>query len=530
MSVINVDAGITTKHIRDIERTCRELNTFLFIRPSTKETMQLIDQGYATKSMDIHDKSSDWGPASGFVPCDAAFSKALKGTPNPNAHYHQHGDAIPVQLTLTENLATPGSNSKLALFKDLPSTSTERYVKAEPAGTGPKSTIFKLEKNDGEWAVSWMNKQQAVPLYVWGYQTGQGVKPVTGDYDLWMVAPHISRWSQHLQVKGIKDSHGESGATEFITWLLEELNESCGRLQNHVFHHGAESQNYGFTQALDLRLAMFTPVGGSEMVDLSELPAVLVDVQNAGYLVYWNKRYGEDDPHLMGSAVNAGVAGGAPGKTAIEALIAEAALVQSGGTPQGDKTGHLGGLFTDPKAKALIQKNLLGRGNEVPKIQQIQAFHKALTAGMASFEQSRQDGFFKKLEVDKHIPRASVEAAKGDVEGIRLQQQLQHAVMELSQMDHGAKYDEHGKVVATPGATLAPSPEKWKAWESKNRALIRKLEDHFGRAGTIPLRFERIPGTRTYKASELPQAPIPDETVDRLLGPFADLFKKMFPT
>ena len=529
MSVINVDAGITTKHIRDIERTCREVNTFLFIRPSTKETMQLIDQGYATKSMDIHDKSSDWGPASGFVPCDPAFSKALKGTPNPHGHYHPHGDAIPVQLTLTEHLATPGTNPKLALAADVPSTSTLRYVKAEPGGIGPKSTIFKLEKNGSEWGVWWMNRQEAVPLYVWGYQTGQGVKPVTGDYDLWMVAPHISRWSQHLTVMGIKDSHGESGATQFITWLLEELNENCGRAQNHVFHHGAESQNYGFTQAIDSRLAMFTPAGSSEMVDINDLPAVLVDVQNAGYLVYWNKRYGEKDPHLMGSAVNAGVTGGAPGKTAIEALVAEAGLVQSGGTPQ-MKSGPLAGLFTDPKAKALIQKNLLGRGSEVPKIQQIQAFHKALTAGMASMEPSRREGTFQKLEVDKHIPRASFEAARGDVEGLRLQQQLQSAVMELSQMDHGAKLDEHGKVVPTPGATLAPSPEKWKAWESKNRDLIRKLEDHFGRAGTIPLRFERIPGTRTYKASPLPDVKIPDATVDKLLGPFAELFKKMFPS
>jgi anthrax edema toxin adenylate cyclase len=77
MSVNPETAGVTAKHIADIERVCRELNTFIFLRPSTKETMQLIDQGYATKSMDIHDKSSDWGPASGFVPCDGAFSKAV---------------------------------------------------------------------------------------------------------------------------------------------------------------------------------------------------------------------------------------------------------------------------------------------------------------------------------------------------------------------------------------------------------------------------------------------------------------------
>jgi len=76
-----------------------------------------------------------------------------------------------------------------------------------------------------------------------------------------MVAPHIGRWSQHTQVMGIKDSHGESGATMFITDLLRKLNAACGRSDNPVFNHGAESQNYGFTQAIDKSLVMFSPGG-----------------------------------------------------------------------------------------------------------------------------------------------------------------------------------------------------------------------------------------------------------------------------
>jgi hypothetical protein len=530
MSVLNVDAGITTKHIRCIEWACKDVNTFLFVRPSTQDTMRLIDQGYATKSMDIHDKSSDWGPMAGLVPCDPAFSKALKGSPNNHPHYHDHGEAKVIHLKLTENLANPDTNPKIRVA-DGPATPTVKFVRAEPAlATGPKSKIFKFEKKGLEWEVSWMDGQTAVPLYVWGYHTAAGLKPVTGDYDLWMVCPHVTRWSQHLKVMGIQDSHGESGATEFITWLLEDLNKRCGRADNHVFHHGAEAQNYGFTQALDTKpLVMFTPTGTSELVNLKDLPAVLVDVQNAGYLVYINKRYGEDDPHLMGSAVNAGVSGRSPRESAIEALISEARLVQTGGVPQ-IKTGPLSAMFREEKAQKLIQKNLLGRGNEVPNIQQIHAFHKALTAGMGSLEFMRRVGFFKILEVNKHIPRASYEQAMGDVEGLRLQQQLQKAVVELSEMDYGYKYDPNKKVDApTPGATLSPSPEKWKAWESRNRPLIRQLEDKFGRSGTTPLRFERLPGSRAYKATEMPQGKIPSETVDKLLGPFADLFKKMFP-
>ncbi len=67
-------SGVTSKHLRDIHWACQQKNTFLFGRPSTEATMRLIDAGFATKSMDIHDKSSDWGLTSGLVPIDQAFS------------------------------------------------------------------------------------------------------------------------------------------------------------------------------------------------------------------------------------------------------------------------------------------------------------------------------------------------------------------------------------------------------------------------------------------------------------------------
>lgn len=483
MSVSNVAAGITTRHIADIERTCRQTNTFLFVRPSTAETMQLIDQGYATKSMDIHDKSSNWGPMSGFVPCDPAFSKTVSGTPNDRPGYHAHGDAKPVHLRLTEALATPGSNPKLIAAPERQATADTRFVRAAGVTAGTKATVFKLLKRGGEWEVYWLKGDTEVPLYVWGYETSTGVKAVTGDYDLWMVAPHIKRWSQHTEIMGIKDSHGESGATMFITWLLRKLNAECGRSDNPVFHHGAESQNYGFTQAIDPNLAMFTPAGSSEMVNVADLPDILADVQTAGYLVYWNKRYGESDPCLMGNAVNAGVSGGA-GETGIRSLMSEADAVS--------------GSFGNARADALVRKNLLGRGEQVPKIDQIQRFQKALELKMKALESTRKLGHFWKLRVGEHIPRDVAEEAVGDTEGMQLQMRLQRAVVELGEMDHGARMDGD----RPRSVMLAPSPEKWAKWKQDNRDLIRSLEEKYGRAGAVPLKFERITGTRAYKATE----------------------------
>lgn len=145
------------------------------------------------------------------------------------------------------------------------------------------------------------------PLRVFGYAQNGQLNPVTGDYDLWMVAPHFSHFDTHSVTRLEKDSHGESAASGFTLSLIESMNNSCGRSSNPVFNHGAEAQNYGFTQALDWNLAMFTPGGGSYMVRMNEMAAILGDLQKAGYLVVVNKRYGEVDPKLMSSADKRGI-------------------------------------------------------------------------------------------------------------------------------------------------------------------------------------------------------------------------------
>lgn len=85
--------GVVDRHITAIHGACRSANAFMFVRPSTVPTMRLIAAGFATKSMDGHDKSSDWGLTSGLVPCDQAFSKALSGQPDSGKHFHAHGKA-----------------------------------------------------------------------------------------------------------------------------------------------------------------------------------------------------------------------------------------------------------------------------------------------------------------------------------------------------------------------------------------------------------------------------------------------------
>jgi hypothetical protein len=298
-------------HIKGVQRTMQEENAFLFLRPTELDSTRLIRAGYATKSMDIHDKSSNWGPMAGFVPCDPAFSKLAEGQPDPTktGFDHMHGEAYPVQLFLTDELVTTFiKDGKIAQVRPAEKFAQigrgdNRYFKAGAAmPTGPKSTLFALSKAGNDWLVWWNQGKEFHPLFVWGYLTDGKLVPVTGDYDMWMVAPHVTSWTRHGGSDLVTDPHGESAASLYTTVLIRKMNQACGRSGNPVFNHGAEAQNYGFTQKLDARVAMFTAKGTSRMIEMTDMPKVLADLQNAGYLVLWNRRYGESDAHLSGKA------------------------------------------------------------------------------------------------------------------------------------------------------------------------------------------------------------------------------------
>lgn len=319
--VTPTEAGVTALHISAIEETVKEHNAFLFLRPTEDDSRVLIEAGFATKSMDIHDKSSNWGPMAGMVPCDPFFSKKKIGQPNPNLHPHSHGDAHPVHLKIDRRLETDlWSRGKMERSPRQYKVSGETVSIATAASPDARfyqaSNIVFCVNGDGVYWIQFNDPLKAtgklIPIYVWAYRVSGGVlKPVTGDYDIWMVVSHASAWWKHQQSIAMEDSHGKSTASQFNKNLVDEMNAACKRkapTTNQVFNHGAEAQNYAFTQALDPRLAMFTPAGTSRMVNIFDMPKILADLQNMGYLVIYNKRYEELDPRLMGKSTIPAVA------------------------------------------------------------------------------------------------------------------------------------------------------------------------------------------------------------------------------
>lgn len=290
------ESGVFAKHINDIHWVCQQQNTFLFVRPSTSATMRLIGQGFATKSMDIHDKSSDWGLTAGFVPVDQAFNKKPTKEPNPDFHAHGHGEAQSVHLSFDASQLN-------SLYRERHFDSTEEVSPGSPGfppadaqkyrgfvSTRNAKVLFLWEKATGKVYWRWKEKTPAklVPMHVWGYK---GV-PVTGDYDMWMVAPHMSALSGRKEVLSVKDAHGRSAATQFIVDLIRHLNIGCDRVLKPVFNHGAEAQNVSFTQAMDPHFCVFAPgTLRPFMFSRAMIAGLLHDLLRHGYVVVRNPKW-----------------------------------------------------------------------------------------------------------------------------------------------------------------------------------------------------------------------------------------------
>ncbi|MGI9284572.1 MAG: anthrax toxin-like adenylyl cyclase domain-containing protein [Pseudomonadales bacterium] len=312
-------AGIVAEHSKGIRKVAQEYNTFILIRPTNPDSTRLIKQGYATKSMDIHDKSSDWGPMAGFVPADVAFNKKRPQAPSQAKGTHGAAQVVPLQLkdALLQQLESLGKIKRINGVGG-----AARHYKAGKIFSNYADHItFVLTRNGPDWDVAYnYNDVSNVPLMVWAYN---GV-PVTGDYDLWMVAPHITylttggfdlsrmmAWKHSesaLADRGLGEHKADSAATTFLIHLLPKLNEACNRADNPVFMHGAENRNYGFTQELDKRLAIFTPGGRATVIEWTDFATVIAEMSSRGYLPIWNIRYdGEvnDDPMFSHDARSA---------------------------------------------------------------------------------------------------------------------------------------------------------------------------------------------------------------------------------
>jgi hypothetical protein len=319
----SASSGMVGDHVRQIvDNICVKENTVLIFRPTSPIACKLIEFGFATKSMDIKGKSGFLG----FIPADQAFSKQLIGAPTAAMEQpRDYGEAKTTQLSCTEDLLNYYVEQNI-LHEYLPTSHNSaqetndavQYFKAASGQKCPDNIVFKaeLDPSTQEFKISWLSEKDGdtadmdtatttTPFWVWGYsQDVDGTEktiPVTGDYDLYMIAPgELDNIKKDTCQRRTEDIHGTSTISQYGQETAEKANKHCERENNPVIWHGAETQNDLFAQPLDESFVVMTPGGSSRLIAREEMPKMLAELAARGYYIKRNPAYLQDDLMLGG--------------------------------------------------------------------------------------------------------------------------------------------------------------------------------------------------------------------------------------
>ncbi len=327
-------SGIVPSHKQAMLQTASQNNCIIMVRPVNKLSTDLISEGYATKDLHVKGKSSDWGPQAGFICCDQKFSKLAKKKPQDISKFNskvkesiQGNYAKQVPLLISEgrlksliktrmiHVISQKNGGYHITNHGAPHQEFLLYPNVQmPSGDYPKiyqkhhKTVITMFKQlpllkHGYWVL--VKEKDAVEEMLVLAEFDSGV-PLTADYDLFCVAPHLSNFSDEkstgfksvatkvltaLATKERRDADADLGRISSLTRLVkDQINNKIG--VKKVVHHGCEVDNP--VTELDYPVTAFTP--WNEVIaasNQSELEAMIRDIIRLGYAFYANRLWSQ---------------------------------------------------------------------------------------------------------------------------------------------------------------------------------------------------------------------------------------------
>ncbi|WP_235212937.1 CyaA/EF/ExoY family adenylyl cyclase toxin [Cedecea neteri] len=332
VSQVKDKTGIVPAHLIPLQRVASEHNCIIGIRPVDKLATALIEAGHPTKGFHIKGKSASWGPQAGFICVEQSFSKLENASPERIAKFNLqtqaciaegHAVAVPLEVSQSRlhNLFEHGLIDKLS------PENTRGVSHLRASGPGGERYAFEAQRLPGNGEARYRISHHGTPLEVLAPHAE--ARPFTADYDLMVIAPHVSELGpednlqvpdvshqvfrqrlenyrtlpEHAALRGDYDdpasfyrkSDGEIGNTsERARRMIGVLNQALAGEGEKVVHHATDNanpvtdpeSNYPATFALPCKIGRFEPLCIIENKD--DLAELVMQAKNAGYHVPLN--------------------------------------------------------------------------------------------------------------------------------------------------------------------------------------------------------------------------------------------------
>ncbi|MYM59194.1 hypothetical protein GTG28_08160 [Vibrio sp. OCN044] len=326
-------SGIVPAHKNIIINTAKRHDCIVMIRPVNPLSTALIEEGYATKDLHVKGKSSDWGPQAGFICCDQSYSKLVhKGQVEIEKFNRKVTESIRDGYAKAVPLLISGERLQSLINQQMLHviSKSEGYIKVTSHGKPHQGFILYPNERmpiseyahfyrryhadilpmlkvmphlkKGYWVMT--KGQKIEPLMVLAEPSNS--VPLTADYDLFCVAPHLSQFSSEkptrlkpvvklvqsaLAQKERRIVDADLGKISHLTQeVKQEINQKASA--SHLIHHGCEVDNP--VTELDYPITAFTPweqvVGASNQ---QELQTLAKDMLKLGYIFYPNRLWSQ---------------------------------------------------------------------------------------------------------------------------------------------------------------------------------------------------------------------------------------------
>ncbi|MDQ0739293.1 anthrax toxin-like adenylyl cyclase domain-containing protein [Pseudomonas sp. W4I3] len=324
--------GIVSSHLAPLQQIAVATNSIIGIRPVERVATGLIEAGHPTKDFHIKGKSANWGPQAGLICTDQAFSKleqAAQTSPEKLAKANAqildciaHGHAIPIPLEVSRHRID--ELVKLGQITEVAADKTDGTLQLSARGPSQQSYTFDARPvSPGHDNFLITHKGKALEVLA---KQAEG-KALTADYDLHMIAPHLSdvgvqdklpvpdvahsvfkdRVGRYQQVPQELTADFKSAAhfyrkenpdlgniTPRIEGMIGIINQKLVGDGERVVHHNADSgspatevaANYPATFFLPSKLGRFDEI--SIIHDSREMAELIKTAKDSGYHVPLN--------------------------------------------------------------------------------------------------------------------------------------------------------------------------------------------------------------------------------------------------
>jgi len=239
-------SGLVPKHVDEFKKVAAETNTILMFRPVNPMSTGLLAEGTSAKGLNVHGKSSDWGPMAGYIAVDQNLSKkhsdegAITRGNHDNHHSLEHDGkrvaSLPLKLTgdrlqylLGEKLLTPSDETGKPIEDGKANLREISYFVNGGAGKGNDHYLFRLVPGEDGLSVEYRSREGKdptvgdpvadwTPLQVMG--DAKQSKPLTADYDVFATLPKMDEGK--LLGKSLEESRFD-GLMRQIRELKDEL-------------------------------------------------------------------------------------------------------------------------------------------------------------------------------------------------------------------------------------------------------------------------------------------------------------------